>query len=257
MDPLHVAITGASGGLGRALVQQYARPGARLLLFGRDAARLEAAASEAAAAGAEVETVRCDAAEAAAVSDAVLRADGRLPLDVMIAAAGLSSGGAPEGGPEPHDAALEVLRVNVLGAAAAAQAALAVMRPRRRGRIGLIGSLAARPPLPFAPAYSASKAAVETYGAALRGACAAEGVSVTVVSPGFFSSPMSDRVLGPRPFMASTERAAQIVREAVDAGRGRVAFPWPLALACEVAALLPPPLQRLALRPMAFRVRPR
>ena len=59
-EPVHVAITGGSSGIGAALALAYARPGVRLALAGRDRTRLAAAAHECRAAGSEVAVGRVD-----------------------------------------------------------------------------------------------------------------------------------------------------------------------------------------------------
>ncbi len=251
-----IAITGASSGIGTALALAYAGPGVTLGLFGRDPDRLAMIASAARQRGASAATFEVDVTDRAGMEAALRTFDRERPIDLLIAAAGVSSGAPPGGELEPAESAHAVFDINVLGTANTVLPALELMAARGEGRIVLVGSLAARPPLPFSPAYSASKAAVESYGEALRGAARPFGVVVTVVSPGFVETPMSARVVGPRPFMMTAERAAMIIQAAVAKGRARIAFPWPLAVLTEIAAALPRPLRDFALRFFAFRVRP-
>jgi short-subunit dehydrogenase len=129
------------------------------------------------------------------------------------------------------------------------------MRARRRGQIALMGSVGARVGIAASPAYSASKAALETYGLALRSALARTGVKVSVISPGFVASPMSDRVEGRRLFLMRAEEAARRIERGLAANKARIAFPLPLAIAASVLSFLPYDLADRLVKPFAFRVR--
>jgi len=98
-DSATVLITGATDGLGRGLAHQLASQGARLILHGRDAGRLDQVATEVAAltGGGRPQTVRADLAELAQVRrmcDEVREQTGR--LDVLVSNAGIGSG-EPDG----------------------------------------------------------------------------------------------------------------------------------------------------------------
>jgi short-subunit dehydrogenase len=254
-SPGVVLITGASGGIGAALATAYAAPGVQLLLLGRDPARLRATADACRALGAASETAVLDVTDRAAARATLLELDERYPVDLAIANAGVSSGQPPEGGLEPQDRALDTLMINVMGTAHTLAPLVERMSARGRGQLCLIGSLAARYGLPSCPAYSASKAAVEIYGEGLRGHLRPYGVGVTVVSPGFVRSAMSDRIVGPAPLKLSAGRAAGIVKRALARDRARVSFPFPLNLGVWGLARLPDPVARRAARLFAFRVR--
>jgi NAD(P)-dependent dehydrogenase (short-subunit alcohol dehydrogenase family) len=89
----------------------------------------------------------------------------------------------------------------------------------------------------------------------LRPRLAPRGVGVTIVCPGFFDSPMTDRFEGPTPFLASAEAAARKVKHAVDRGRRRSAFPWPLVFGLRFCDLAPAIIGDLILRHYRFRIR--
>ncbi|MEI9981957.1 MAG: SDR family NAD(P)-dependent oxidoreductase [Aliidongia sp.] len=87
-----ILITGASSGIGAALARYYATPGVRLVLQGRDSARLETVAADCRAKGASVEAALFDVTDRAAVSAAIAAVDASHPLDLVIANAGIGSG---------------------------------------------------------------------------------------------------------------------------------------------------------------------
>lgn len=73
--PRALAITGASGGLGRALALEYAAPGVALTLIGRDGARLADVASRAEAKGARIRTRQIDVRDRETMSAFLLAVD--------------------------------------------------------------------------------------------------------------------------------------------------------------------------------------
>jgi short-subunit dehydrogenase len=113
------------------------------------------------------------------------------------------------------------------------------MVARGRGQIVLMGSLAGFVALPQSPVYSATKAAVHTYGEGLRRRLAASGVAVSVVAPGFVDTPMSASLETPRVFLWTAERAAVHIARGIDKRRRMLIFPWQLWLAIAAARLLP------------------
>jgi NAD(P)-dependent dehydrogenase (short-subunit alcohol dehydrogenase family) len=129
------------------------------------------------------------------------------------------------------------------------------MCARGRGRIVAIASVAAYRGMPYSPGYCASKAGLRAYAEALRPGLAPYGVGVTVVCPGFFSSPMTDRWEGPTPFLASGERAARRIRRGIDRGRSRIDFPWPLVLGMRFCDLAPALVGDRIMRGFRFHIR--
>src|SRR5260221_8506800 len=186
-----ILITGASSGLGAALALRYARPGVRLALTGRDPARLAAVSTDAECHGATVERAIIDVTDRSGLRNWIEAIDDRIPLDLVIANAGISGGTSGE--TESEDQARRIVDVNVLGVLNTIYPMIPRMQARRRGSIALMSSLAAFRGLPGAPAYGASKAAVKVLGEALRGVLINDGVSVSVICPGFVSTPMTAR----------------------------------------------------------------
>lgn len=254
--PRHLVITGASSGLGAALARGYAGPGIVLGLIGRDVERLEAVAAACREAGAEVETGVLDVTEGAPLAAWLEAFDRRWPIDLLLANAGVSASVRPEGDPEGVHKASAQVRINLIGAMNAVEPVLPAMLARGRGRIGVVASVAGYRGLPYSPGYSASKAGVRVYGEALRALLRPRGIRVSVIVPGFFASPMTDRFIGGHPFKVSLDRAAAIVRHGLERGRPRIVFPRILALGLILADLAPALLGDLITRRFRFHIMP-
>ena len=247
-------ITGASSGLGAALARAYARPGMTLGLIARDTARLAAVAASCRAAGAGVEEGVLDVTEAAPLAGWLAAFDRAHPVDLVIANAGTSAGPAPGEAGEDVAVTTRQIAVNLLGAVNTVAPLVPLMAARGGGRVALIASLAAYRGLPYAPGYCASKAGLRAYGEALRALTEPQGVGVTVVCPGFFASPMTDRWMGGRPMLIDAEHAARKVKRGIDRGRRRISFPWPLVLGLRLCDALPAAIGDRILRDFHFHI---
>ncbi|MFT8244033.1 SDR family NAD(P)-dependent oxidoreductase [Roseomonas sp. BN140053] len=236
-----VAITGASSGFGAALARELAAPGRVLHLSGRDATRLAGAAEACRAAGAEVREACFDVRDAAACEAWVAAAG---PLALLIANAGVSAGSG--GAVEPADQARDIFAVNLTGALNTALPALAAMRLQPpgpdgvRGRIAVVASVAAFVAAPGAPAYCASKAALQRWAEATDATARRGGVRLHALCPGYISTPMTAGNDFPMPGLMTPEDAARRALAGLARGKPRVAFPLPLYLAARLAGALPP-----------------
>lgn len=235
--PSFVLITGASSGIGRALAHEYAVLGSSLFLIARGEEALEKVRAECQMLGAQAEAIAADVTDAENMARHIARIEKRVPLDLVIANAG-------GGDVQPKSAPLapisdRVFATNINGTMATIHPAIEVMRPRRAGQIVIMSSLAGYLPLQASPSYSAAKAALRVYGDALRSYLAPEGISVTVITPGFVHTPATADAPHPLPFLISAESAARKIRLGLQRNRRTIAFPWPLVLLTRFAQLLP------------------
>lgn len=244
--PASILITGASSGLGAALALEFAGPGIRLALVGRDEARLAAVAATCREAGAAARVAVLDVRERERLAAWITEVDQAAPLDLVIANAGISAGTG--GGDETEDQTWRILGTNVEGVINTVLPAVARMRPRGRGQIAIMSSFAAFRGFPGAPAYCASKAAVRVWGEALRGELHAAGIGVSVICPGYVKSRMSAVNDFPMPMLMEADRAARIIRRGLARNQPRIAFPWPVYAALRLLAALPPRLTDPLLR---------
>lgn len=238
----NVLITGASSGIGEALAREYAAPGRFLALCGRNKGRLKNVALACRSFGAEVEAKTVDVMDRDATRRWIGKIDAKHPLDLVIANAGISSGSGGQGKNEgeTETQARDIFSVNLAGVLNTVWPVITPMRERGQGQIAIISSIAAFRGLPGAPAYSASKAAVKTYGEALRGWLEPDGVKVSVVCPGFVRTRMTEKNIYPMPFIIDAGKAAGIIRKGLERDKARIGFPWPMYGMSWFLGALPP-----------------
>lgn len=162
-----VVVTGASGGVGRALARRYGSDGASVGLIARGRAGLEAAAREVEAAGGRALVLDVDVADAAAVEDAARRVEDELgPIDIWV-----NNAMATVFGPISELSADEFRRaseVTYLGYVHGTLSALRRMRERNRGVIVQVGSALAYRAIPLQAPYCAAKFAARGFTDSLR-----------------------------------------------------------------------------------------
>ncbi len=182
-----VVITGAGRGLGSLLAHAFSQAGASVALVARTENELKAVAEDLPGPTLVVSGDVTDEDFNEAVADAVVAEWGG--LDVWISNAGISPIVA---GPRQTDASVwrRVLDVNLTGAFLGARAAARVMG--EGGRLIFTGSVLGERPRKGLAAYSASKAALVGMAKALALDLAPAGITVNVVAPGWFDSPLAD-----------------------------------------------------------------
>lgn len=162
-----VVVTGASAGVGRAVVRDFAREGARIGLIARGKVRLEAAARDVEQAGGKAIVLPADVADADAVENAAARVEHDFgPIDVWVNNA-MTTIFAPfhEITPAEFKRATEV---TYLGCVHGTMAALRRMRQRNRGSIVQVGSALAYRSIPLQSAYCGAKHAIVGFTDSIR-----------------------------------------------------------------------------------------
>jgi NAD(P)-dependent dehydrogenase (short-subunit alcohol dehydrogenase family) len=182
-----VVVTGAGRGLGTLLAHAFSRAGASVGLVARTERDLKAVAQELPGPSLVLSGDVTDEDFNEAVADAVVAEWGG--LDVWICNAGISPVVA---GPRQTEVATwrRVLEVNLTGAFLGARAAARVMG--EGGRLIFTGSVLGERPRRGLCAYSSSKAGLTALAKALALDLAPAGVTVNVVAPGWFDSPLAE-----------------------------------------------------------------
>ncbi len=266
-----VAISGATGGIGRALARAYAKPGVMLLLAGRRLDVLTDTKAFCERLGAKVEIDAYDVRDEAATVRWCRKA-AALGAVRLILAAGVSASveevrnHADEAAyylPERMDDLKRELDVNAVANILACNAFVrAVMQSNTNGRskvhvqVAIVASLAALTGLPGSPGYSASKAALRVFGEAMRRLTKDRNIGITVLCPGFIESDMSRRYQGAKPWLMNADEGARKMKAAIESEKAEYAFPRILAFGIGLLNLLPRCLQPLFLKGFFFTVKP-
>ncbi len=181
-------VTGASGGIGRAIAQALSEAGAKVALSGtREAVLQEVAATL----KGETAIVPCNLSDPEAVDALVGQAEAAIgPLDILVANAGIT-----------RDKLLiqmkdedwsDVINVNLGSYFRLTKSAVRGMMKRRHGRIIGITSVVGVTGNPGQTNYCASKAGMIGFTKSIAQEVASRGITANTIAPGFIESPMTD-----------------------------------------------------------------
>jgi len=180
-------VTGASGGIGKAIALALAAQGARVALSGTRTEALEAVKREI---GGETIVLPCNLAEAEAVERLVPEAEAAMgKLDILVNNAGLTRDMLAMRMKDEEWAA--VIEVNLTATFRLSRAAMRGMLKRRAGRIISITSIVGVMGNAGQANYAASKAGMIGLSKSLAKEVAARGVTVNCIAPGFIETPMT------------------------------------------------------------------
>lgn len=226
----HIAITGASAGIGQAIAKAFAVAPNKLTLVARRRAPMEALAAEVPGVATHIAEADMSALEQAAawVDDAV-RANG--PIDVLVLNAGVQLVGSALSFSVDESEAM--FRTNVLAPLRLVRRVAPDMVARGRGTIVIISSMSAVTHTPNMADYSATKAAVSAFFETLRVELAGTGVHVVTVYPGPVATDMEkaarsnlqEGLLTRSIPMGSPDGLARLVKDAVRKQQGVLTYP--------------------------------
>lgn len=235
-----ILITGASSGIGQALAQELARPGMLIGITGRNTERLREVERDMRVAGAEVIARTIDVTDRPAMSELIADMEASTPLDMVVANAGISSGAGAGIGDD--EITRDIFAVNLAGVLNTVLPALTAMRTRKQGHVAIVSSVAGFRGLPSAPAYSASKVAVRAWGEAIRPELRRDGITLSMIYPGFVESRITDKNDFHMPFLMPAEKAARIIATGLERRNPVIAFPRRMVWAMKILAALPSPI---------------
>lgn len=193
-------VTGSSQGIGFAIAQGLAEHGTEVVLNGRDAEKLAAAAAKLASRGHKVSTSRFDVTSAAAASDGVAAIERSGAIDILVNNAGVQFRAPLEDFPVEQWERL--IATNISSVFYVAQAVARHMIPRGKGKIINIASVQSELARPGIAPYTATKGAVRNL---TRGMCtdwAKYGLQINAIAPGYFKTPLNQALVDDPEFSA-------------------------------------------------------
>jgi NAD(P)-dependent dehydrogenase (short-subunit alcohol dehydrogenase family) len=217
-------ITGAGKGLGRAVVVRLLQSGWTVAVSARTESDLVTLAADAGALDQSVVPFAVDVTDEGAMMATAAAIEARIgPLDLVIFNAGTHEPvRASEFAVAPFR---KLFETNVMGVVHGLAAVLPRFIARRSGHVVVVSSVAGYRGLVTGAAYGATKAALTNMCEALKPELDRHGVRITVVSPGFIRTPLTDKNPFKMPFLMEPDDAAARFVRALDSGRFEITFP--------------------------------
>lgn len=224
-----VMITGATSGIGEALVDKYLVMGHSVVACGRNKAKLENLQQH----KSDVQTLKFDVTKKEEIS---LAADQVSDINLLILNAGdctyIDDVMAFNG-----DDFQNIININLISVGYLLQYFLPKLSSG--GQIVFISSSATILPFSRAQAYGSSKAGIDYLANSLRVDLQAYNIAVTLVHPGFVKTPLTQKNTFDMPFMITSEQAADTIYTGVKKRKNYLHFPKKLTLMLKVLAFLP------------------
>ncbi len=232
---MNIFITGGTTGIGLELALTYLRDGHRVGICARD---LNKFPSEISNKFKQLKTYQLDVTDLQALESAVSDFVGpEAILDIMVANAGRSVGAKTK---MPNlKIAREIVDININGVLNSFEVALKYMLPKKQGHLVATASVAGLVGLPGAAAYSASKSYVLTLCESLSLDLKTQGIHVTAIAPGFVDTPLTQKNNHKMPFLMTADKAAILIKNAIDMKKVLFIFPWQMKIVMEVLRKIP------------------
>ena len=226
-NPLQrVVIFGATSAIAIAVARQLAAENAQLFLVARNAERLHSVAADLRVRGAkQVEVAVADLADVALHTGLVAQAKTAL---VTIDGALIAHGTLPDQTACERDAvlALQQISLNFLSPASLLTDLGTVMAAQASGCIGVIGSVAGDRGRMSNYVYGSAKGGLGVFVQGMRHRLGQQGVSVTLIKPGFVDTPMTANIAKGGPLWATPEKVASDIVKAMQRGTATLYTPW-------------------------------
>lgn len=241
--PQSAVVVGATSDIARSILRQLAaRRLSRVVLSGRDEARLHQVREELGALGLETHSAVLDVTDVGAHAGFVERATATLgQVDLVVMAAGILGPDGPE--PPSVSATAELFGSNCTGPAALLAAFAKVLTEQGHGRLVVLSTVAAVRVRRANYPYGASKAGLDAFAQGLSMALEGTGASVVIVRPGWVATRMTEG-RAPAPFATTSDAVARDVVTALERGTSVVWSPSVLRLVFGGLKFLPRGLWR-------------
>ena len=229
-----VWITGASTGIGAEIAKQLAEQDVIVATSARKVDVLNAAAKL----NSNLKPYPLDVTDAAAVATTFAQIENDLgAVDLIIAGAGTY---APLHLDQfKAEAFQSTYQVNYLGVINVLAAILPTFRAKKSGHIAWIASVAGYIGLPQAASYGPTKAALINLAECLQPDLAVEGITTSIINPGFVKTPLTAQNDFDMPFLMEVEDAARLTIAGLAKKKFEIAYPWKFVWILKALQLLP------------------
>jgi gluconate 5-dehydrogenase len=197
-------VTGSSQGIGLAIAQGLGDAGARVIINGRDLAKLGAARAKLAAQGITVSVAAFDVTDESAVDSAIAGIEQDGPIDILFNNAGMQFRTTLED--YPLAKWRELMQVNVESAFIVGKAVARGMISRKAGKIINISSVQSELGRPTIAPYTATKGAIKMLTKGMCADWAKYNIQVNAIGPGYFKTPLNQALVDNPEFSSWLEK---------------------------------------------------
>lgn len=214
-------VTGASSGIGEALVKELSKDGWHVAISARSEDKLKALASS----HKNVSAFPLDVTKITDVRAVFAKIEKTLgPVTMAVLNAGTYF---PDTAETFKAAQLKKqFEVNVFGTSNCIETLLEEFLPRNAGHIAIMGSVAGYRGLPRSLSYGSSKAALNNLAEAIAGECYNTDLKIQIINPGFVKTPLTDKNNFKMPMLMEVEDAAKALKKGLESNAFEITFPW-------------------------------
>ena len=227
-------ITGASSGIGKAVAEKFAYEGWKVAVSARRKEILDNMAQDLNIKSFPLDVTKRDQIEN--VFKNILNDFGELDLCLF-------SSGTYEPKDEQSidpDKIKNVININFLGVIDCVKTVEEYFKKKKSGHISIVSSIAGYRGLPNSSGYGPSKAALTNFSESIYFDFKKFGVRVSIVSPGFIKTPLTDKNEFPMPFLKTPQYAAEkIFNGLIKSNAFEIHFPKGLTLILKLLRILP------------------
>ena len=227
-------ITGASSGIGKAVAEKFAAEGWKVAVSARRKELLQDMAKDQ-----NISSFPLDVTDRSQINNVfqnILEEFGNIDLCLF-------SSGTYEPKDEQNidpDKIKNVMNVNFLGVIDCVKTVEDYFKDRKTGHISIVSSIAGYRGLPNSSGYGPSKAALTNFCESIYFDFKKFGVRVSVISPGFVKTPLTDKNEFPMPFLKTPEYAAEKIFDGlIKSSSFEIHFPKGLTLTLKFLRILP------------------
>ena len=227
-------ITGASSGIGKAVAEKFAAEGWKVAVSARRKELLQDMAKDQNISSFPLDVT--DRSQINSVFQNILKEFGNIDICLF-------SSGTYEPKDEQNidpDKIKNVINVNFLGVIDCVKAVEEYFKNKKTGHISIVSSIAGYRGLPNSSGYGPSKAALTNFCESIYFDFKKFGVRVSVISPGFIKTPLTDKNEFPMPFLKTPEYAAEKIFDGlIKSSSFEIHFPKGLTLTLKFLRILP------------------